>query len=865
LLEYQVFMCPLGSLNFEVDLQRYAVLLEMADVVSRHRTPADIFRDLTPRLQAVVPFDLINFSLRDPLRNVMKMFVWSGTDWSAEPRAIATDESVTGWVWRNQTSLSIPDLETEKHFDRRLGWLREYGLRSYCALPLTTAHVRLGALAFGSKRVDAFSQRDLQFLRRVAEFVAPCVDNTLSQQALAQERDRAHALVEVETALAASLDLKHLLLAAAGSIHRLVSYDAALISYFDDRTDSLREYTLDSPASFGTEGIPIPDNSLAGQAFRKQELLSFDRQSLSTMELRELPDAKRFLAWGIRSGCVIPLSTARGQIGVLLLGSNSDDAFPPYDFTLLKQLAALLAQGLENALVHRSLRHQRERMHVLLGVSTALTSHWNLQQVFPRISAHLRRLLRQEYASIALHDEKTGAVVKQAADFPMGKGLLSEADLGLSIKDSPLSKTLAARTAMIFGRQEIAEFTSDFTSKLQQEGIKSVCCVPVGTPRGAFGTLNLGSTRDNAFRAEDLILLRQVASQIALAMENTRAAQEIEELKNRLAEEKRYLEGESRTDTPFEEIVGESAPLKKVQEEAITVAPSDATVLILGETGTGKELIARAIHRLSQRGQRAFIKVNCAAIPTGLLESELFGHEKGAFTGAVSQKIGRMELAHQGTLFLDEVGEIPLELQPKLLRVLQDQEFERLGGTRTLKVNVRLLAATNRDLARSVSERQYRSDLFYRLNVFPIRMPPLRDHSEDIPALVRYFVHKYARRMGRNIESISTENMNALIRWHWPGNVRELENFIERSVILSEGPALRVPLSELVMKGSSSDIPDHTLDNAEREHIIRALRETRGLISGPTGAAHRLGLKRTTLQSKMQRLKITREDYLGPK
>jgi formate hydrogenlyase transcriptional activator len=224
-----------------------------------------------------------------------------------------------------------------------------------------------------------------------------------------------------------------------------------------------------------------------------------------------------------------------------------------------------------------------------------------------------------------------------------------------------------------------------------------------------------------------------------------------------------------------------------------------------------------------------------------------------------------MELAHQGTLFLDEVGEIPLELQPKLLRVLQDQEFERLGGTRTLKVNVRLLAATNRDLARSVSERQYRSDLFYRLNVFPIRMPPLRDHSEDIPALVRYFVHKYARRMGRNIESISTENMNALIRWHWPGNVRELENFIERSVILSEGPALRVPLSELVMKGSSPDIPDHTLDNAEREHIIRALRETRGLISGPTGAAHRLGLKRTTLQSKMQRLKITREDYLGPK
>jgi formate hydrogenlyase transcriptional activator len=375
----------------------------------------------------------------------------------------------------------------------------------------------------------------------------------------------------------------------------------------------------------------------------------------------------------------------------------------------------------------------------------------------------------------------------------------------------------------------------------------------------------LGSTRKDAFQQEDLVPLRQVATQLAVAIENLRAATEIEELKQRLAEEKKYLEGEIVSEGNFAEIIGESPALKVVLAQAMTVAASDATVLILGETGTGKELIARAIHHLSLRKDRAFIKVNCAAIPTGLLESELFGHEKGAFTGAVSQKIGRMELADRGTLFLDEVGEIPLELQPKLLRVLQDQEFERLGGTRTLKVNVRLIAATNRDLARSVSERQYRSDLFYRLNVFPIRMPALRERAKDIPILVRYFVHKYARRMNRHIESVSSENMNALVGWHWPGNVRELENFIERSVILSEGPALRVPLSELIMKGGGADIADHTLDNAEREHIIRALRETGGMVSGPTGAAHRLGLKRTTLQSKMLRLSITREDYLGPK
>jgi formate hydrogenlyase transcriptional activator len=856
-------MCPLGAVNFEIDLQRYAALLEMADVVSRHRAAADLFRDLTPRLQAVVPFDLINFSLHDPIRNQMKMYVWGGAERLDAPQEVAVEESVTGWVWQNQTAVSIADLEAETRFEPGLRWLRDRGLRSYSVLPLSTAHVRLGALGFGSKRVDAFTSRDMQFLNRVAEFVALSVDNALSQSMLAEERDRAHVLLEVETTLSASLDLRQLLLAAASSLHQVVAHDSASISYFDERADSLRECALDSASGYANEGIPIaPDNSLPGRVFLRQEMLLLDRDSLEALQL---PDAQRLVSQGVRSACLIPLTTAKGPVGVLRLASNSDDAFTSARLGLIKQVAALLALRLENALVHRSLLQQRERMQVLLGVSTALSANWNVEEVFPKISAYLRRLLRQEYASIALHDEKTGAMVRQVTDFPLGKGLLSEADLSVPMADTPAGKAMAARAAMIFTRHEIAGFASDFTIKIQQEGIKSMCCVPLSAPRGLFGTLNLASTRDHAFKPDDLNLLRQVASQIAVAMENSRAAQQIEELKNRLAEEKRYLEGEIRTEMHFEEIVGESAALKKVLEEAQTVATSNATVLILGETGTGKELIARAVHRLSQRKDRSFIKVNCAAIPTGLLESELFGHEKGAFTGAVSQKIGRMELADQGTLFLDEVGEIPLDIQPKLLRVLQDQEFERLGGTRTIKVDVRLIAATNRDLARSVSDREYRSDLFYRLNVFPIHMPPLRDRPEDIPILVHYFVQKYARRMDRHIESISSENMNVLMRWHWPGNVRELENIIERSVILSEGPALRIPLVELVMQAHNMGAPDQTLDNAEREHIIRALRETGGQISGPTGAAHRLGLKRTTLQSKMQRLRITREDYLGSK
>jgi formate hydrogenlyase transcriptional activator len=382
-------------------------------------------------------------------------------------------------------------------------------------------------------------------------------------------------------------------------------------------------------------------------------------------------------------------------------------------------------------------------------------------------------------------------------------------------------------------------------------------------PKDSIGVLVLGSTRKDAFQPEDLSLLNQVASQLAVALENHRAAAEIDALKQRLAEEKKFLEGETRSEGHFAEIVGDSPALKKVLDQVATVAPSDATVLILGETGTGKELVARALHRLSRRKDGSFIKLNCAAIPTGLLESELFGHERGAFTGAISQKVGRMELAHGGTLFLDEVGEIPLELQPKLLRVLQDHEFERLGSNRTIKVNLRLIAATNRDLALDIAEHEFRSDLFYRLSVFPIRMPPLRERREDIPPLVRYFVRKFAQRMDRHIETVPKDTMRALSAWSWPGNIRELENFMERSVILSEGNALRVPLSELRSENRTMAQPDLSLSSAEREHILRILREAGGQLSGPDGAARRLGLKRTTLQSKMLRLKITRKDYLG--
>ena len=507
--------------------------------------------------------------------------------------------------------------------------------------------------------------------------------------------------------------------------------------------------------------------------------------------------------------------------------------------------------------ITETLKDEKKRGLVTAEIAGLLERGDDVRESFPKVSAYLRRVLRQEYASLSLWDEKGGQLLRQALDFPLQRTSMSRIEVG-ALQD-PDSQALRSGTSLIFTRKEFSEINSDITRQFVAEGLQSLCCVPLKRPKGPIGVLILGSTRADAFKLDDLPLVNQVAAQLAIALENARATHEVEELKSKLARERQYLEGETSPRPQFEGLVGESRVLRQVLGQVSIVAESDATVLLLGETGTGKGLIARAIHANGSRKNKPFITLNCAAIPTGLLESELFGHEKGAFTGAVSQKVGRMELADKGTLFLDEIGEILPELQPKLLRVLQDHEFERLGGTRTIKVDLRLIAATNRDLAKSVADKEFRSDLFYRLNVFPLRIPALRERRDDIPVLVRHFVKKYAAQLGHEIESIPSEAMDALMRWDWPGNVREMENLIERSVILSEGSVLRVQLDELEM--DATNLVDPSLENAERAYIIKVLRETHGILSGPYGAAQRLGVKRTTLQSKMERLGIRRKDY----
>lgn len=673
--------------------------------------------------------------------------------------------------------------------------------------------------------------------------------------------DHGAALLQVAEEIAAHHDLPSLFQGLAQCLPVVAPFDFVGLVLHDAAKHVMKVHVLETAEARRVtrrlDGLEIPmKDSASAWVYEQQQPILIPSLAEET-RFHVGMDALRGI--GVQSVCFFPLTTAMRRLGAIGFGSVKPFAFDEGSVTFLHQVAKLVAVAVDNVLHHQDLARDRDRLRLLLEVNNAVVSHLDLEQLFPAVSACLRRVIQHDGSSLLLCDEATGRWRIHVLDFDRNESFIEEGRIEESTQ-SPSCLAITTGNAALFGEQELLAMadSSPMAQELLDFGAKSFCSLPLLSHNRTFGALNVCRRGEGGFSPEDVQLLAQVAQQIAIAVENALAFREIAALKDTLAKEKVYLEEEIQTAYNFEEIVGESRALKHVLKQVQTVAATDSTVLILGETGSGKELIARALHNLSNRRERTFVKLNCAAIPTGLLESELFGHEKGAFTGAIATKIGRFELADRGTIFLDEVGEIPLELQVKLLRVLQEQEFERLGSTRTMRVNVRVIAATNRDLSHMVDAQQFRSDLYYRLKVFPVTVPPLRERVEDIPVLVRHFVQKFAARMKKRIESVPTDAMRALQAYGWPGNVRELENFVERAVILSSGSELFVSTAELKRAAPVGNGSATTLEDAEREHILKALRETNWVIGGDAGAAARLGMKRTTLQSKMQKLGIAR-------
>lgn len=584
-------------------------------------------------------------------------------------------------------------------------------------------------------------------------------------------------------------------------------------------------------------------------------------------EFAAIPDLIETTRISPSSGAhLFPVSSNQKRPGTLAFITNGGGSCDARNVELMSAATVLISRFLDTALAFaaaesykQTLARERDRFKLLLEINNHTIAHLEMGALFRAASKSLHSFFDNAFTGFWLFEEKSSQLELLTLEFPTGLGFRENTTTAILQRDDVTA--MSARVAAIFGPQDIDQFPPKVAKALRENGILSVLIVPLVGIKGLLGVISLGSKEKEAFNRDDLELLSQIANQISLALDNALAYHRVTFSCRRLEDERKYLESEFQSQYNFEDIVGQSAAIKDVLEQASIVASTDSTVLLIGESGTGKELVARAIHNLSPRRERTFVRLNCAAVPSGLLESELFGHEKGAFTGALAQKRGRIELAHEGSLFLDEIGDIGLELQPKLLRVLQEREFERLGSNHTIKVDTRLIAATHRDLPGMVRKGEFREDLYYRLNVFPIHIPPLRERREDIPLLVHYFVATLSRKLRKTIRTIPPGVMNAITSFSWPGNIRELQNFIERSVILSRTETLAAPISELSGAMVSRNVPTNTLHGMERDMIISVLRGAGGKLSGPGGAAERLGLKRTTLQRKMERLGIVKSDY----
>jgi len=688
---------------------------------------------------------------------------------------------------------------------------------------------------------------------------------------------RYEAVLRISEAIAACREPEELATTLASEIGKFLHFDHL---YFVVLKENSKEIEC---LVWGKGQLPLPDLPMEELPWF-EAVRSRDPQHTADWDTEER--YSRFKEWakkmGLGSGLRVPLTTPHRRLGVFGINRDTVNPFSEEEISFLELIGRVVAFALDDGLNLRRAQHQNDRLQLLLDLTNRITSNLQPRDVLRAIAANIREVMHADAVTVVLPDAASEKFRVLAMDFPHGKGVVKE-EL-LVTPSAAVMKALDTLKPVVINTWEPNELSSDASDLVAAEGIKTFCNIPLVNHGRALGILSILRTTEAPFSPADVDFLSRASGQIAIAIENAMAYREISQLKDKLAQEKLYLEEEIRSEMNFENIIGNSPALKHVLELVETVAPSDSTVLLLGETGTGKELIARAVHDRSRRKDRTFVKLNCAAIPTGLLESELFGHEKGAFTGAIAQKIGRMELADQGTLFLDEVGDIPVEIQPKLLRAIQEREFERLGGIHTRRVNIRLVAATNRDLEKMIADREFRSDLYYRLHVFPIRIPPLRERKEDIPQLVSYFVQKFAKQMQKKIEAISPAVMKGLTAWEWPGNIRELENFVERAVIVTRGRSLDAPLGELrktntvalprthdprlerVVEERTDSQSDQTsvadeYERRQRDEIVQTLTACKGRVGGAEGAAARLGMNRTTFLSRMKKFGIYAKQY----
>ena len=872
--------------------ERYRTLLEINNAIISNLTQESLLHAICEALQRVLPVYRAAISLYDRDSDTLRILALS-TQWNSDYFRVGLEinrnDSHSGWVLDHQRPLLRRDVETEWQYPIERKLIDE-GIKSYCAVPLILRGESIGTLNIGSDAKGQYSDEDAEFLHEVANQVALAIGNMKSYQEIAAlntkvecTAERYRTLLEINNAIITNLNQKALLHAISKALRRVIPFDRAAFTLYDPSRDIFRFLAI--------EGTVTSSHFRAGLEFGRGESISawvFDHQRPALchdiQKEQRYPNDRYLVAEGLNSYCVAPLMIGGKSIGTLNLASENTNQYSEADAEFLCELGTQVALAVSNmtyfeeiAALNDKVEYTAQRYRTLLEINNAIITNLTPEDLLRSLSDILRQVVHFSGAALTLYnpDSKTFRYYALESAFQS-----DHFQVGIEFDRSQTISAWVFDNQRAVVRRDIEkeqQYPND--ARLIAAGIFSDCIVPLVVGGKSIGTLNVGSTERNQYSDEDLETLQETANQVALAVANMLSYEEIVELKGRLENENVYLQEEIRTEHNFEEIIGNSPALLAALRKVEQVAPTDSTVLINGETGTGKELIARAIHDRSARKNRPLLKVNCSAISAGLVESELFGHVKGAFTGAFERHIGRFELADGGTIFLDEIGELPLGTQVKLLRVLQEREFEPVGSNRPVKVDVRVIAATNRNLPESIKAGDFRSDLYYRLNVFPIDVPPLRQRGTDISQIAMFFLARFSKKFGKKIQGMPRATVDRLMSYSWPGNIRELQNVVERGVILSQSSVLELEADVIpaLMPADSSIMDDQsnvvecilppavptslTLEEIERGHIVTVLNQTRGVVEGPRGAAKILGLHPNTLRHRMQKLGLKRSAY----